>query len=110
MKNQKKLRRLYLERAELTFLAERPKAASVVLGRLEYRDDLVLSLYFGLRGDREHTLEEIGSLLGVSSGRIRQIRDRALLRARAETKELLRESEMTRLWLGGHTIKEGEQE
>jgi RNA polymerase primary sigma factor len=39
-------------------------------------------LYFGLEGEREHTLEEIGNLLGVTRERIRQLRDRALRRLR----------------------------
>jgi len=39
-------------------------------------------LYFGLEGGREHTLEEIGSMLGVTRERVRQLRDRALKRLR----------------------------
>ena len=46
------------------------------------RDAKVLSLYFGLEGGREHTLEEIGSMLGVTRERVRQLRDRALKRLR----------------------------
>ena len=38
--------------------------------------------YFGLEGEREHTLEEIGNMLGVTRERIRQLRDRALRRLR----------------------------
>ncbi|MFW6175663.1 MAG: sigma factor-like helix-turn-helix DNA-binding protein [Acidobacteriota bacterium] len=33
-------------------------------------------------GEREHTLEEIGNMLGVTRERIRQLRDRALRRLR----------------------------
>ncbi len=46
------------------------------------RDAKVLRLYFGLDGDREHTLEEIGALLGITRERVRQLRDRALKRLR----------------------------
>jgi RNA polymerase primary sigma factor len=35
-----------------------------------------------LNDGREHTLEEIGSLLGVTRERVRQLRDRALKRLR----------------------------
>ena len=42
----------------------------------------VLRLYFGLDGGREHTLEEIGAMLGVTRERVRQLRDRALKRLR----------------------------
>jgi RNA polymerase primary sigma factor len=55
---------------------------------LPARDAKVLRLYFGLNDGREHTLEEIGGLLGVTRERVRQLRDRALKR--------LREGEMGR--------------
>ena len=49
---------------------------------LPARDAKVLRLYFGLNEGREHTLEEIGGLLGVTRERVRQLRDRALKRLR----------------------------
>lgn len=52
------------------------------LKTLEPRDQKVLRLYYGLEGEREHTLEEIGDMLGVTRERIRQLRDRALRRLR----------------------------
>ena len=52
------------------------------LNTLPPRDAKVLRLYFGLDGGREHTLEEIGGMLGVTRERIRQLRDRALKRLR----------------------------
>src|SRR5919108_5381006 len=52
------------------------------LGTLQRRDAKVLRLYFGLDGGREHTLEEIGGMLGVTRERVRQLRDRALKRLR----------------------------
>ena len=58
------------------------ESVSEALQLLEARDARVLRLYFGLEGDREHTLEEIGNLLGVTRERIRQLRDRALRRLR----------------------------
>src|SRR5690606_14206856 len=59
------------------FLSEEVQRA---LGSLPPRDAKVLSLYFGLDGGREHTLEEIGTMLGVTRERVRQLRDRALKR------------------------------
>jgi RNA polymerase primary sigma factor len=50
------------------------------LDTLAPRDAKVLRLYFGLDGGREHTLEEIGGMLGVTRERVRQLRDRALKR------------------------------
>jgi len=58
------------------------EAITEALGTLEARDAKVLRLYFGLEGEREHTLEEIGTMLGVTRERIRQLRDRALRRLR----------------------------
>ena len=55
---------------------------TAALSTLEARDAKVLRLYFGLEGEREHTLEEIGNMLGVTRERIRQLRDRALRRLR----------------------------
>ncbi|HUH13036.1 MAG TPA: sigma-70 family RNA polymerase sigma factor, partial [Longimicrobiales bacterium] len=52
------------------------------LATLQERDAKVLRLYFGLEGGREHTLEEIGNMMGVTRERIRQLRDRALKRLR----------------------------
>jgi len=59
---------------------------TVALSTLEARDGKVLRLYFGLEGEREHTLEEIGNMLGVTRERIRQLRDRALRRLREGVK------------------------
>ncbi len=61
------------------FLAQEIESA---LATLPPRDAKVLRLYFGLDGGREHTLEEIGGMLGVTRERIRQLRDRALKRLR----------------------------
>ena len=61
------------------FLSEEIERA---LRTLPARDAKVLRLYFGLDGGREHTLEEIGGMLGVTRERVRQLRDRALKRLR----------------------------
>jgi RNA polymerase primary sigma factor len=61
------------------FLSEEIESA---LRTLPPRDAKVLRLYFGLDGGREHTLEEIGGMLGVTRERVRQLRDRALKRLR----------------------------
>ena len=61
------------------FLSEEIETA---LGTIPPRDARVLKLYFGLDGGREHTLEEIGAILGITRERVRQLRDRALKRLR----------------------------
>ncbi|MDE0806453.1 MAG: RNA polymerase sigma factor RpoD/SigA [Longimicrobiales bacterium] len=58
------------------------ETVETALTTLDARDAKVLRLYFGLEGEREHTLEEIGNMLGVTRERIRQLRDRALRRLR----------------------------
>ena len=67
------------EEAMNRFLTDEIEGA---LNTLPPRDAKVLRLYFGLEGGREHTLEEIGSMLGVTRERVRQLRDRALKRLR----------------------------
>jgi RNA polymerase primary sigma factor len=67
------------EAAMDNFLSEEIETA---LRTLPARDAKVLRLYFGLDGGREHTLEEIGGMLGVTRERVRQLRDRALKRLR----------------------------
>jgi RNA polymerase primary sigma factor len=52
------------------------------LSTIPARDAKILRLYFGLEGGREHTLDEIGKMLGVTRERVRQLRDRALKRLR----------------------------
>lgn len=64
---------------EERLLAEQIERA---LDTLQPRDARVLRLYFGLESGREHTLEEIGNMLGVTRERVRQLRDRALKRLR----------------------------
>ena len=62
------------------------------LGTLPPRDAKVLRLYFGLDDGQSRTLEEIGRMMGVTRERIRQLRDRALLRLReGETGERLKD-------------------
>src|SRR5205807_2118697 len=57
------------------FLSDEIESA---LNTLQPRDAKVLRLYFGLDGGREHTLEEIGGMLGVTRARVGQARDAAL--------------------------------
>ena len=62
------------------------------LAVLPPRDAKVLRLYFGLDDGNSRTLEEIGRMMGVTRERIRQLRDRALLRLReGETGDRLRD-------------------
>ena len=52
------------------------------LSTLKEREAKILRLYFGLDDQEPMTLEEIGSLLGITRERVRQIKEKALLRLR----------------------------
>ncbi|CAN5117092.1 MAG: sigma-70 family RNA polymerase sigma factor [Gemmatimonadetes bacterium] len=52
------------------------------LGSLKPRESKILRLYYGLDGNEAMTLEEIGSVLGITRERVRQIKEKALGRLR----------------------------
>ena len=56
------------------------------LETLTHREGKVLTLYFGLDEQEPMTLQEIGSLLGVTRERARQIKERALRRLRHQSR------------------------
>ncbi len=66
-----------------------------MLGTLKEREAKILRLYFGLDGDEPMTLEEIGSLLGITRERVRQIKEKALSRLRHISKARALESFLT---------------
>jgi RNA polymerase primary sigma factor len=53
-----------------------------VIGNLTDREQLILRLRYGLGGEEEHTLEQIGQSLGLSRERVRQLEARALRKLR----------------------------
>lgn len=61
-----------------SFVEEMEKAVR----SLAPREAKILRLYFGLKEERPHTLEEIGTILGLSRERVRQIKERALSKLR----------------------------
>jgi RNA polymerase primary sigma factor len=61
------------------------------LGILSEREFQIVQSYFGLNGAETRTLEEIGEELGVTRERVRQLRNRALDKMRAQFGDLLLE-------------------
>ena len=57
-------------------------AVHEILDEIDPRESWVLSMRLGIRKDRDHTLEEIGELLGVTRERVRQIEYTALMHLR----------------------------
>jgi RNA polymerase primary sigma factor len=67
------------------------------LGTLKEREAKVLRLYFGLEDGRDPmTLEEIGALLGITRERVRQIKEKALVRLRHASRARYLETFMSR--------------
>jgi RNA polymerase primary sigma factor len=59
------------------------------LDSLDKREYQILRAYFGLEGTAPMTLEEIGDAMGVTRERVRQLRNRALDKMRAEYGDIL---------------------
>lgn len=65
-----------------TFERALSESIEEVLSTLKEREAKILKLYYGLDGQEPMTLEEIGSLLGITRERVRQIKEKALNRLR----------------------------
>jgi RNA polymerase primary sigma factor len=62
------------------------------LGILAERDREVIILFFGLGGYAAHSLEEIGEKFNLTRERVRQLKDKALMRLRHNSKSNLLQS------------------
>jgi RNA polymerase primary sigma factor len=67
---------------EITFEKALTEAIEESLSHLKEREAKILRLYFGLDGGEPMTLEQIGTLLGITRERVRQIKEKALSRLR----------------------------
>ena len=55
---------------------------NAVLDTLSEREADILRYRFGMKGDRPHTLEEIGQIYGLTRERVRQLEDKAMRKLR----------------------------
>ena len=60
----------------------RTECIEAVLGGLREREARIVRLYFGLDSAEAYTLEQIGEMMGITRERVRQIKDKALMRLR----------------------------
>lgn len=65
---------------ELSDLQSREITVNELLKTLKKREIKILSLYFGLYDGREMTLDEIGQEMELTKERVRQIKDKALVK------------------------------
>lgn len=55
-----------------------------LMSALQKREYKIVELYYGLFGNKEHTLAEISNELNISMERVRQIKDKAILKLRSK--------------------------
>jgi len=77
---------------EITFEKALSEAIEESLASLKERESKILRLYFGLDGEDPMTLEDIGTLLRITRERVRQIKEKALLKLRHNSRRRALES------------------
>jgi RNA polymerase primary sigma factor len=77
---------------EITFEKALSEAIEESLSSLKERESKILRLYFGLDGADPMTLEDIGTLLQITRERVRQIKEKALLKLRHNSRRRSLES------------------
>ncbi len=80
---------------EETFERALSESIEEVLSTLKEREAKILRLYYGLDGQEPMTLEEIGSMMGITRERVRQIKEKALARLRHVSRARALESFLT---------------
>ena len=58
-----------------------------ILNSLPNREATILKLYFGLDGERPHTLEEVGVKFKLTRERVRQIKEKAIEKLRHSSRK-----------------------
>lgn len=68
---------------EMINAQSRDTSLSELMDCLEKREQQILILYFGLYGNKENTLDEIGNEMNLTKERVRQIKDKALVKMKS---------------------------
>lgn len=69
---------------EMINAQSRNSSLNELMSCLEKRERLILSLYFGLYGKKESTLDEIGQEMSLTKERVRQIKDKAIVKIKTK--------------------------
>ncbi len=69
---------------EMIDAQSRNSSLNELMSCLEKRERLILSLYFGLYGKKESTLDEIGQEMSLTKERVRQIKDKAIVKIKSK--------------------------
>jgi len=67
---------------EMTYTNALSEDMQKALSTLTERERTILTLYYGLNGEEPLTLEEIGNRMNLTRERIRQIKEKAIMRLR----------------------------
>jgi len=73
-----------LENEDLFLSKEKISYCKKIINTLRYRERQIMQLRFGLSGNKEHILKDIGHKMGVTKERIRQIQKNCIQRLRDE--------------------------
>lgn len=68
---------------EINVINSRKDAINSLMDCLKERELKILTYYYGLDGNKEMTLEEIGNIFSLTQERIRKIKDKALVKLRS---------------------------
>jgi len=71
------------------------KEIESILSTLTYREASIIEFYFGLNGKHKHTLEEISEEFNLTSERIRQIKDKTIMRLKHIAKSRILKTYLT---------------